>query len=470
MMIPTLFHAGIGRARAAFVAACLAVTVVVALAGPASATPKVQRVISPGGIEAWLVTAREIPVISVDVAFRGGAALDPEGKTGTAALLSTLLDEGAGDLDSKAFQTRLDDLDIRLSFGADDDALLASLTTLSDTRDEAFRLLGLALSKPRLEAEPIERMRQSYLVRLAQEEEDPEALAGKAWYRAAFPGHPYGRPTRGTLDSLPRITRDDLAAFARDRIARDTLLVAVVGDIDAETLGPLLDRTFGALPEKAAPATVASAEFGAPGLEVIRRPVPQSVVRFGLAGIMRQDPDWYAASVMNYILGGGGFESRLMREVRVKRGLAYGVSTYLLPNEHGAVLTGQVGTANESVAKSIEVIRAEFTRMAEKGPDARELADAKVYLTGSFPLNLDTNSAISGVLLQLRRDRLPIDQLERRKAEIEAVSAADVARVARRMLDPARLVTVVVGEPQGLGPAAAPAAPSAPAEAPADGG
>ncbi len=422
----------------------------------AEAAPKVERVTSPGGIEAWLVPTHEIPVIAVEVSFRGGASLDPKGKGGTASLFATLLDEGAGDLDSKAFQTRLEDLNIRLRFGAGDDSLSASLTTLSATRDEAFRLLGLALTKPRLDAEPIERMRQSRLVGLAAEEEDPESVASKAWDRLAFGSHPYAEPVHGTVQSVPAITRDDLVAFSRDRIARDVLLVTVVGDIDAATLGPLLDKTFGALPEKAAPADVPEVVIGAGTLKVIEQDVPQSVLSFGLPGIKRDDPDWYAASVMNYVLGGGSFESRLMQEVRVKRGLAYGISTYLVPRERTGLLLGQVGTANASAGKALDVVKAELARMADKGLDARELADAKTYLTGSFPLNLDSNGAIAGVLMQLRRDRLPIDQIERRNALINAVTREDVLRAARRLLDPARLVTVVVGKPEGLVPAAAP--------------
>jgi zinc protease len=435
--------------RVAFLGFALAVGVLV---GTADAAPKVERVTSPGGIEAWLVPAHEIPVIAVEVAFRGGASFDPPGKPGTASLLASLLDEGAGELDSKAFQTRLEDLNIRMSFGAGDDALSASMSTLTDTRDEAFRLLGLALTSPRLDPEPIERMRQSRLVGLAAEEEYPGTVAAKAWDRAVYGDHPYAEPTQGTLASLPTITRDDLAAYAKGRIARDVLLVIVVGDIDAATLGPLLDKTFGALPANSAPGEVGPASFGPPRTEVIRRAVPQSVVRFGLPGISRQDPDWYAASVLNYALGGGGFESRLMREVRVKRGLAYGISTYLISREHAAVLIGQVGTANASVGKAMDVIRQELGRMAKDGLDDQELADAKTYLTGSFPLNLDSNGAIAGVLMQLRRDRLPIDQLERRTALINAVTREDVGRVAKRLLDPDRLVTVVVGEPQGVTP------------------
>lgn len=422
----------------------------------AQAAPRVERVTSPGGIEAWLVPSHEIPVIAVEVAFRGGASLDPKGKGGTASLLSSLLDEGAGDLDSKTFQTRLEDLNIRLRFGAGDDSLSASLTTLSASRDEAFRLLGLALTQPRLDAEPIERMRQSRLVGLAAEEEDPESVAAKAWDRLAFGSHPYAEPVHGTVQSLPTITRDDLVAFAKARIARDALLVTVVGDIDAATLGPLLDRTFGALPEKAALAEVAEVVISPGTLKVIEQDIPQSVLSFGLPGIKREDPDWYAASVMNYVLGGGSFESRLMQEVRVKRGLSYGISTYMVPRERTGVLLGQVGTANASAGKALDVVKAELARMADKGLDARELADAKTYLTGSFPLNLDSNGAIAAVLMQLRRDRLPIDQIERRNALINAVTREDVLRAARRLLDPARLVTVVVGKPEGLVPAAAP--------------
>jgi zinc protease len=306
-----------------------AVFALLLLAAPARAV-EVQRVVSPGGIEAWLVEDHGNPIISMDLGFEGGGALDPAGKEGLAHLVSGLLDEGAGELDSQAFQKRLANLSISLSFDAGLDTFQGVVRTLTENREAAFELLGLALTQARFDPEPVERIRSQILVQLERESEDPNSIASLALRRAMFPDHPYGRPVKGTLENLPTITVEDLRRFVAERLARDRLYVAVVGDITAAELSRLLDKTFLALPERAAPFTLAETAPEAAGeVLVIERDVPQSVVLFGHGAVKRDDPDFYAAYIANYILGGGGFSSRLYGEVREKRGLAYSVYAYL---------------------------------------------------------------------------------------------------------------------------------------------
>lgn len=411
----------------------------------------VERVVSPKGIEAWLVQDHANPIIALSLAFRGGAAIEPADKPGVANMLSGLLDEGAGDLDSLAFQTRLEDQAINLGFDAGKDSFLGSLKTLTDHRDEAFRLLGLALTKARLDAEPVSRIRSQILSGLARELQDPNTVASREWYRLVFPNHPYGTPVDGTPDSVKAIKVEDLRAYAKRQFGRDKLIISVVGDITPDQLGPLLDSTFGGLPETTPPLAVPDAQPAAAGrVAVIERNNPQSVAIFGESGVKRDDPDYYAAYVMNYILGGGGFASRLTEQVREKRGLAYSVYTYLQPLKHAGLITGGVATANARVGESLEIIRAELKRMAEQGPTDEEIRNAKTYLTGSFPLNLDSTSAIAGILTSVQFDYLGIDYLDRRNGLIEAVTADDIKRVAQRMLDPSRLTVVVVGKPEGV--------------------
>jgi zinc protease len=433
--------------------ALLGLLVMVGALGAAPAThgaSKVERVVSPGGIEAYLINEPSIPFLSLALHFRGGSALDPPGKEGLAYMVSGLLDEGAGELDSQAFRTELEDRAIRLSFDADRDAFTGQLKTLTAQRERAFELLRLALVAPRFDPEPVERIRNQVQAELRRRAEDPDYLVSLTWFETAFPEHPYGRPVRGTLESVATITGDDLRRFARERLAKDNLTVGVAGDVTADELGRLLDLAFGDLPDASAPIEIADAEPAGGGTVVVRKKVPQSWVMFGQEGLARDDPDFYAAYVANHLLGGGGFTSRLTEEVREKRGLAYSVYSYLYPMDHAPLWLGGVGTANAAVDESIRLVRREVARMAAGEVGAEELADAKTYLTGSFPLRLTSNDQIAHMLVSIQVDDLGIDYLEERNGYIEAVTLEDVGRAAARLYHPDRLLVVVVGDPAGL--------------------
>ncbi len=433
-----------------------AVLVIVAAAlawAPPAAAVKIEKVTSPGGLTAWLVREVSVPVISFRFAFRAGAAMDPKGKEGLAEMVSATLDEGAGDLDSQAFQTALEDIAASLRFSAGYDRFRGSLRTLSANRDEAFRLLQLAITRPRFDAEPVERIRAQIIGGLKRDAQDPGWIAGDAWSRAVFPDHPYGRNSEGTAKSVGAITPDDLRGFVARHVARDNLTIAVVGDITADELAQRLDQVFGGLPANAKPVVVADTAPVVRGrIIVIKRGIPQSVVVFGQAGIKRHDPDWYTAYVMFRILGGGGFSSRLTEEVREKRGLAYSVYAYLNPLDHAGLIMGGVATANARVGKSLDIIRAEWRRMAAHGVSEDELAEAKTYINGSFPLRLDSGRRISRILLSVQMNRLGIDYLDRRPGLINAVTMDDIRRVARRLLKADDLTVVVVGDPKGVTP------------------
>lgn len=437
-----------------------------------AAAMDIERVVSPGGIEAWLVQEDEVPVIVMNVAWRGGAATDPADKAGLAKMVSGLLDEGAGDLTSDAFQTRLDETAAQISFSADSDYFNGSLKTLAENRDEAFALFALAISEPRFDGEAVERIRAQIGSIIARNRESPSWIAADAWYRAALGEHPYALDSQGTAETVARIARDDLVGYTEKVLARDNLKISVVGPVSASELGTLLDRTFGALPEAAELPEIESVTVAPKGqVMVVVRDFPQSVVMFGLQGIARDDPDFIPAFVMNHILGGGSFSSRLMEEVREKRGLAYSVGTYLNPMKHAAMLLGEVGTKNERVGETLAIIRDEMKRMHDKGVTEEELNDAKTYITGSYPLRFTSNSSIAGQLLGIQLEELGIDYVDRRNELIEAVTPEDIARVARRLLRPDNLLVSVVGQPnlspkpEGLPPTddMAPETPTRPA-------
>jgi zinc protease len=435
----------LARATAAVAAALL----VFAPPGPARATT-IESVVSPGGIKAWLVHEPAVPLITVEFAFAGGAVQDPAGKAGTANLAASLLDSGAGGLDSSAFSDRLERKAIEMGFSAQRDTIRGSMRTLAENRDEAFDLLRLALTAPRFDANDVEVNRAQILSLLRRETTSPGDIASRRWWETAFEGHPYGRPVNGTPETVPSITIDDLKAYTHRVLARQNLKIAVVGDIDAETLKPLLDRVFGALPETPDLVPVANAMPGGLGRRIdVSLDVPQTVVDFGGPGIPRNDPDFMAAYIVNHILGGGSSDSRLYREVREKRGLAYSVSDSLVWLDHAALFIGGTATRADRAGETVDLIEKEIGRLAETGPTAVELAEAKNYLNSSFALNLDTSGKIAGFLLQLQLDGFGADYFTKRPEMINAVTLADAQRVAKRLLDKGLLVTVV-GKPQGV--------------------
>ena len=418
-------------------------------AAPAARAVTIERVISPGGIEAWLVRS-SAPMIALEFAILGSADQDPADKPGVANLVASLLDEGAGPYDAMAFHGRLERRAIEISFRAGRDQLRGTLRSLKENREEAFDYLRLALTEPRFDAEAVERMRTQILSRLRRETVSPNDIASRNWWATAFPGHPYGRPVDGTLKSLPRITVDDLRSYTRRVLARDGLKVAMVGDIDPQAAGELLDRTFGKLAARAelTPAVPAVVQ-GLGRRMVIQLDVPQAVVNFGGPGIRRSDPDFMAAYIVNHVLGGGSFSSRLYREVREKRGLAYGISDSLVWLNHTALMIGSTATRADATGKTIEIIEHEIRRLAEEGPTEDEFIKAKTYLKGSFALGLDSSNRIASQLVQMQLDNLGIDYIERRAGLIDAVTLADARRVAKRLLDNALLITIV-GRPEGV--------------------
>ena len=440
------------RFLAVKLAAILIIVTAVAAAGRPADASDIVEVTSPGGVTAWLKQEPAIPMIAVSALWTGaGAVSDPAGKAGRANLVSTLLDEGAGEMDSQAFQTRLDDYAVRLSFDAGRDTFGMSLQTLTDNAGEAFRLAGMALTEARFDPDAIERMRQQLLIRIARDMQDPNAIAGRTFSEMAFGDDPYGRSTDGTEESLGAVTREDLTAFVGERLARDRLIVGVVGDIDPEQLKPLLDEAFGALPSTAAPAADSRAEILEAGKrKIVPFDTPQTVFVFGAPGLQRDDPDYDAARVMNHILGGGGFSSLLTEEIREKRGLTYGVYSYMRPMDRAALWLGGLSTSNAKAGEALDVLRKTIERYRDEGPTDEQIDKAKANINGAFPLRLTSNRAIADLLVALQRYDLGKDYVERRPDMIDAVTREDIMRVAKRVLDLDRLLVVGVGQPEGL--------------------
>ena len=419
---------------------------------PALANIEIEEVTSPGGIEAWLVEDHSIPFVALEFWFVGGSALDAPEARGATYLMMGLLEEGAADMDAQAFAEAVEGLATSFDFDSSRDAVTVSARMLTQNRDEAADLLRAALVEPRFDADAIERVRGQVLSIIEGNARDPGDIARDTFNAMAYGDHPYGSPQEGSSESVAALTRDDIVAAHRTALTRDRVVVGAAGDITAEELGVLIDRILGDLPAEAPPRPEAVALDLPGGVTVVEFPSPQSVAFFGHAGIERDDPDFFAAFVLNQVLGGGGFRSRLMEEVRVERGLTYGIGSFLSLADLSPALLGQFSSSNELVAEAVEVVRAEWADLAANGITEEELEAAQRYMTGEYPLRFDGNGTIAGILAAMQSDGMPVDYITNRNAYVEAVTLEDVRRVAARLLDPEALHFVVVGQPQGLSP------------------
>ena len=436
--------------RNIFLGAVMSTTLAFTAAGDAQSAASVEEVVSPGGIRAYLLHEPAVPMLAVSFLFKGGAQYESADEAGLARMTAALLDEGAGEMDSQAFRGALEDNAIRLSFDADRDGINGELRTLTANRELAFELLRKALTEPRFDAEPIERIRAQLQAGLKRRLNDPGVISRRAWFAAAFGEHSYAHPADGRVETVAELGREAIVGYHAVQFARDKLHIGVAGDITADELAPALDRIFADLPAKSPAPDVAAVEPELDRTVIENQAVPQSVVTFGHGGIDRRDPDYYAAYVANYLLGGGGFQSRLMQEIREKRGLAYGAYSYLLDADKAPLWMGGVATNNQDVAESIRLVREQVASIAAGEISADELEGAKTFLTGSFPLRLTSNAQVAQLLRGMSAQGLGRDYLERRNDYIEAVTLDEVKQVASEVFDPDALLFVVVGQPEGL--------------------
>tara|TARA_R110001592_G_scaffold3525_35_gene20285 strand:- start:3077 stop:4444 length:1368 start_codon:yes stop_codon:yes gene_type:complete len=417
---------------------------------PQSKFLNIQNVTTPTNITAWLVEDHSIPVIAMAYSFRGaGSKNDPAGKQGLARLASNTMDEGAGDITSQIFQKTLRDNSISLSFSASRDNFGGGLKTLSANKEIAFNLLKLALTKPRFDQDPVDRMRESNKSRIKSSLSNPRWIAARIQNDRIFENHPYALNSGGTLSSLDAITPDDLRGFHKT-LGKNELVIGVAGDINAEELKAVLDDVFGSMPDVTVKAAEKSPLQNAGKTYLYKQDIPQSVIEISQAGISRQDKGYYAAHIMNFILGESGFGSRLMEEIREKRGLTYGVYSYFRQYDEADVLHVSTSTVNKSVPEMRSLINQEWQKMQDTPVSEQEITDAKSYLIGSLPLSLTSTGSIAGVLLSLQLDHLPIDYLDQRAAQLNAVQISDIQAIAKRLLNKDSMTTVIVGNPEEI--------------------
>ncbi|MCZ4352834.1 pitrilysin family protein [Roseovarius aestuarii] len=443
MMLRSIPHRSVFRLALAGVMLCLATL-------PLRAEIEVQELTTPGGTDVWLVEEHAIPFVTLELRFRGGASLDLPGKRGATNLMVGLLEEGAEGMDSRAFAKSVESLAASFSYNVTDDTVSVSARFLTENRDQAVALLRASLVNPDFDQPSIDRVRGQVFSMIQSDLKDPSAIAGRAFDALVYGDHPYATSKDGTMDSVAALTRDDIVAAHRAALVRDRLYVSAVGDITPDDLMDLIDTLFDGLPQTG-PDLPGMADVSLPGgVKVVDYDTPQSVAVFAQPGIDRDDPDFFAAYLLSQILGGGGFESRLMQEVREKRGLTYGVYSYLVDKDGAQLWLGNVASANDRIGQAIEVIREEWARMQKDGVTAQELEDAKTFMTGAYPLRFDGNAPIANIAVEMQMEGLPTDYITSRNDKVNAVTLEQINRVARDLLDPSKLTFVVVGQPDGV--------------------
>ena len=416
----------------------------------AQAQVVINEITSPGGIKAWYINEPSVPFTARELMFIGGTAIDPAGKAGAANLMTGLLEEGAGDMDAQGFAIAQEALAAQFKFNVYDETLTVSARFLSENRDQAVDLLKTALTQPRFDQDAIDRVRGQVLSIIASKETDPNAIAGRNFYQIAFGTHPYAWSQDGTNTTVQALTRDDMVATHDRLLTRNNLVVSAVGDITGGELAALLDHLLGDLPVGDTPRVPPVTPALTGGQTVVDFPVPQSVALFGHAGIAHDHPDYAAAYVLNVILGGRGYESRLTAELRENRGLTYGVGTFLVNKDQADMIMGSVASANDRMAEAVGLIKDIWRDTAENGVSAAELDAAKLYITGSYALRFDGNGPIAGILGGMQRHGYDRDYIHTRNERINAVTLDDINRVAASLLRVDDLHFVIVGQPTGL--------------------
>lgn len=410
-----------------------------------SVASRVQMVRSPGGIEAWLLEDHGLPLVTVMVGFRGGAALDQDGKSGTARMMGGLLTQGAGSLNGKAFQQALAEDSVDIALSIERDRLVASVVTLADKASEAFGLLGSALREPHFAPEEIDRRRGAYCAHLLGQQNQPPHVAGMAFWKRGFRGHPYARPVGGRLGDLDAITRKDIVALHGELVTQARLRIAVVGAIDATALAALLDDTLGTLPA-GTPDPIEPTALQGIGEEIsFIVPNPQTEIYLGRPGIGIHDPDFPAAILVNHCLGGHPITSRLAQDLRETRGLCYVVGSILDIAEGASSLVITTQTPNAQAREVIRLVRSQMTRLAQDGLDEREIDAARSFLIGSQAMEMETSRATAAMLLSMQFNGRSLSWLDERRGRLESITPRDVARTIERIVGDSALLVSTAG-------------------------
>ncbi len=404
------------------------------------------------GLAGWHVETPDIPVLTISICFRNaGDKNDPEGLKGLTEFMCGMLDEGAGIYNSGNFKALLLEKNIRLSISQNSDSVFITLRSTKDNIKDLFDILTMILMAPRFDDDAMARVREQILTSLNQSLHSEGQVASDTFNQQAFKNHPYGRSTIVEIEGIKKIKREDIQKYLKERLARDQIKITSAGNLTVNELKNYLDNALKELPEKAVPSTVKDVEPIYTGdITVIPMDIPQSLILFYQPGIKRHDKDFYAAYVLNKILGDGGFKSRLWDEVRENRGLAYGIDSDLRWIQHSEYMVGSTATANANAGQVVEIIREQWRKVKESGVTQKEKDFVIERLTGAFPLGFSSTPQIVGLLNNYQQDDLEADFINKRNEMMRRVTLEDLNRLARNLIQPDKLSFIIVGKPEGL--------------------
>ncbi|MEX2524276.1 MAG: pitrilysin family protein [Gammaproteobacteria bacterium] len=414
----------------------------------AAAVPDIQHWQTAAGARVYFVQLKELPIVDVQVAFDAGSARDPNGGEGLAMLTNSLLDEGAGGMDANAVSFEFERLGAQYSADAGYDSGSVSLRSLSDADKlrPALDNLSRVLGEPDFPEEALARQKKRLLVAIQRKQQSPGAVADDAFQSAVYGDHPYASPKEGTADSVRDLQRSDVSAFHDRYYVAANAVVTIVGDLDRRRAEEVADRITQALDTGAAPAPLPEvAGLDAAKTLEVDHPSAQTHILLGQPGIERGDTDYFSLYVGNHVLGGSGLVSRLFKEIRGERGLAYSTYSYFFPRRRSGPFTAAVQTRADQADEALRVLRDNIRRYIQEGPSEKELMAAKKNITGGFPLRIDSNSDILGYVAMIGFYGLPLDYLDTFKDRVEAVTVEQIREAFRRRLDPDHMITVKVG-------------------------
>jgi zinc protease len=416
------------------------------------AMPRVERIVLPNQLVLLVGEEHSLPLVTLRLLMDSGSRRDPGGKEGLANLTAKGLLLGTSTHSVTAFSEALDFMGASLNSRAGRDNTTLGLRVLKRDLDKGFDLFMEAVIQPTFPQEEIQRQVEKTLAAIQSEEDRPGRIAGKAFQRTLFSNNPYGHPVKGTKESLSHITREALLQFHKTYYHPNNAILAVVGDITIEEVRAKLIPRLSQWPMGKIPDEHFTATF-TKGPKTVRmaRNISQANIILGHKGMSRKNPDYYAATVMNYILGGGGFGSRLFEEIRVKRGLAYSVASSFDRGKYPGSFQISLQTKNASAQEAISLVRREMERIRREPVSEEELDKAKKYLIGSFPLRLDTQAKLARFITQVEYHDLGFDYCQKYPSYINAVTGEDVLRVAKSYLDPEKAILVVVANLEEAG-------------------
>jgi zinc protease len=409
---------------------------------------EVKRSVLDNGLTLLIVERHNLPIVKVSLGINAGSLHEPEEKAGLASLAAGLLTEGTANRSAQEISEEIEFVGGSVGAGGGDDYVKASLSILKKDIDLGFDLLSDILLNPVFPEDEIEKKKERIKGGLKSREDDPGFVASRDFKKAVFGSHPYGRLVSGTEETLDRIKRDDLVEFHANYYVPNNAIMAVVGDVTAAEVEKLIKRYFSQWHAKKIPPLSLPAVREAEGRKTITvdKDLSQANIILGHIGVRRDDPDYYSVSVMNYILGGGGFASRLMKNIRDDKGLAYSIQSSFMPNRYGGRFQVVLQTKNESANIAIEEVLKEINKIRTTSVSESELADAQSFLTGSFPMRIENSSRIAGFLVAVEVFGLGTDYIDDYPSYINGVTREDVLRVAEKYLDPENYILVVVAD------------------------